>query len=61
MDTLCYCIYFQAHNNRIKDIKQTQFEGADYLITADSNGTICVWDILEFIKGVDNLSQDYPL
>lgn len=46
MDSLSYCIYFQAHNNRIKDMKKFHYEGADYLITADSNGMVSVWDIL---------------
>ena len=31
------------------------------MLTADANGVISCWDILEFIKGVDQISQDYHL
>ena len=46
---------------RIKDIKFINYEDLDYLVTADSNGEISVWDILEFLKEVDTISQDYNL
>lgn len=36
-------------------------EDGDFLVTADSSGVIKVWDILEFLKGVDSISQDYNL
>jgi hypothetical protein len=56
-----HCLHFKAHQTRIKEIKYGHYEGADYLVTADSNGEIRVWDILEFLKGVDSISQDYNL
>jgi hypothetical protein len=40
------CIHFKAHQTRIKDIKFITYEDLDYLITADANGEISVWDIL---------------
>ena len=42
-------------------MKNIEFQEGDYLITADSSGEIRVWDILEFLKGVDAISQDYSL
>lgn len=42
-------------------MKNIEYEGGDYLVTADSSGEIKVWDILEFLKGVDAISQDYAL
>jgi hypothetical protein len=42
-------------------MKAVTIDESDYLVTADSNGDISTWDILEFLKGVDSISQDYHL
>lgn len=46
---------------RVKCIKIVHYDEIDYLITASSNGEISVWDVLEFLKEVDKISQDYNL
>jgi hypothetical protein len=33
----------------------------DYLITAGASGEIAAWDVLEFLKEVDSIGQDYKL
>ena len=30
-------------------------------MTADSSGEIKLWDVLEFLKEVESITQDYPL
>lgn len=42
-------------------MKKVSYQGGDFLLTADANGVISCWDILEFVKGVDQISQDYHL
>jgi WD40 repeat protein len=41
-----FCIHFKAHDLRVKDMKHVAVEDGDFLVTADSNGVIRVWDIL---------------
>ena len=54
-------IVFKAHETRVKCMKIVESSDMDFLITASTNGQICVWDIIEFLKSVDNISQDYDL
>lgn len=42
-------------------MKAVKVDEGDFLVTADSNGEIRTWDILQFLKGVDSISQDYNL
>lgn len=56
-----YKISFQAHQLRVKSMKVFSMEGMDFLVTASSSGEISVWDVLEFLKEVENIGQDYTL
>ena len=42
-------------------MKIVTFDELDYLVTASTNGDIRVWDILEFLKQVEKIGQDYDL
>jgi WD40 repeat protein len=54
-------ISFQAHQLRVKSMKVFSMDGMNFLVTASSSGEISVWDVLEFLKEVDNIGQDYTL
>lgn len=54
-------ISFQAHKLRVKCLKIVKIEDIDFLVTASSSGEIAVWDVLEFLKEIDNIGQDYNL
>jgi WD40 repeat protein len=56
-----HCIHFKAHEGRVKVMRVVRAGEIDCLVTAEANGEISVWDILEFLRGVEALSQDYPL
>ena len=42
-------------------MKVFSMEDMDFLVTASSSGEISVWDVLEFLKEVENIGQDYNL
>lgn len=42
-------------------MKAAKVDDVEYLVTAEANGEVKVWDILTFLEGVDAISQDYSL
>ena len=53
--------HFQAHQGRIKDMKSVKVEDVNYLVTADANGVVSVWDFLDFLDKVHEKPEEYPL
>ncbi len=54
-------ISFIAHKLRVKCMKTVTIDDMDFLVTASSSGEIAVWDVLEFLKEIDSIGQDYNL
>jgi hypothetical protein len=42
-------------------MKAVKVEEVNYLVTADANGVISVWDFLDFLEKVHSQPEQYPL
>lgn len=42
-------------------MKSVKVEDVNYLVTADANGVVSVWDFLDFLDKVHDKPEDYPL
>ena len=42
-------------------MKSVKVEDVNYLVTADANGVVSVWDFLDFLDKVHDKPEEYPL
>lgn len=42
-------------------MKTVKVEDVNYLVTADANGVVSVWDFLDFLDKVHEKPEEYPL
>lgn len=58
---LTHSLKFKAHSDRVKCLGKVQLKEEYWLATASSNGEVKIWDVLNLLVTMDDITQDYTL